>query len=261
LRAADELGSVRGHLLAEGVLAGKVVRAVRVPVEIGQPAVAVVADQVPGQFGHAGPVVPADVQRGRGGRARQGHHRHLAAEPFHLGQVQHPVVQDQPVALAGQAEDPAGVLAVQPDRADQQVEVPPLGGHLDAPVDQVGELQAGLLVLEDAVRGHRDRGAPDHHPDDLLEPGAQGAGRAIGNEPEFGDRPLDPFLGVRQRVAAAVEHAGHRGDGHARGARDVVDGGGPSTAIHGALLGLSAGPSHRPNRRWLRHVPDHCHLR
>jgi hypothetical protein len=37
-------------------------------------------------------------------------------------------------------------------RADQEVEVPPLGGHLDAPVDQVGELEAGLLVLEDAVR-------------------------------------------------------------------------------------------------------------
>jgi hypothetical protein len=217
--------------------------------------VAVVADQVPGQFGHAGAVVAAHVHRARCGHAGQGHHRHLVTEPVDLLGIQHPVVQDQPVALAGQPEDPAGVGVAQPDRADQEVEVPLLGRDLDAPVDEVGELEAGLLVLEDAVGRQGDLGPPDHHADDLLEPAAQRPGRAVGDEPQLGDRPLDTFLGVGQWVAAAVEHAGHRGDGHAGDAGNVVDGGGSDVAIHRALLGSRAFTCQ------FTHLPVHARLR
>ncbi len=204
---------------------GEIVRAVRVPAEIGERVVAMVADQVPGQLGHAGPVVAAHVHRARGRHARQGHHRHLMAEVADLTRIEHPVMQDEPVALAGQREDPPGVVVAQPDRADQQVEIPLLGGHLDAPVDQVRELQARLFVLEDAIGRHGDLGPADHHTDDLLEVAAQRPGRAVRDETQFGHGALNPFLGVGQRVTAAVEHAGHRGDGHARGPRHVVDGG------------------------------------
>jgi hypothetical protein len=157
--------------------------------------------------------------------------------------IEHPVVQDEPVALAGQREDPAGVVVAQPDRADEQVEIPLLCGHLDAPVDQVGELQAGLFVLEDAIGRHGDLGPADHHPDDLLEPADQRSGCPVRDEAKLGHGPLDPFPGVGQWVAVAVEHAGHRGNGHARGPRHVVDGG---RAVLGGL-GVAVGrhPGHR----------------
>ena len=150
-------------------------------------------------------------------------------------------MQDEPVALAGQREDPAGVAVAQPDRADEKVEVPLLRGHLDAPVDQVGELQARLFVFEDTVGRHSDLGPADHHPDDLLEPGAQCPGRPVRDEAKLGRGPLDPFPGVGQWVAAAVEHAGHRGDGHARGPRHVVDGG-------RAVLGVAVRRQHARHR-------------
>ena len=220
---------------------GQVVRAVHVPAEIGERSVTVVADQVPGQFGHAGPVVAAHVHGARCRHARQGHHGHLVAEPADLLRIEDAVVQDEPVALAGQREDPAGVVMAQPDRADKQVEVPLLCGHLDAPVDQVGELQARLFVFEDTVGRHSDLGPADHHPDDLLEPGAQCPGRPVRDEAKLGRGPLDPFPGVGQWVAAAVEHAGHRGDGHARGPRHVVDGG-------RAVLGVAVRRQHARHR-------------
>src|SRR5205823_14722686 len=99
-RAAHELRTVGADLLGEGGVPGQVVRAVHVPAEIGERSVTVVADQVPGQFGHAGPVVAAHVHGARCRHARQGHNGHLVAEPADMLRIEDAVVQDEPVALA-----------------------------------------------------------------------------------------------------------------------------------------------------------------
>ena len=226
LRPAGERAAGRRDLVAERGLPGQVVRAVRVATEIGQGAVAVFPDQVPGQLPHAALVVAAHVRGGRRGHAGQGHHRDLPGQPFQLIGVEHLVVQDQAVTLAGQREDPPGVIMiVHVHRADQQVVVAVLGGQLDTPVDQVRELEALFLVLEDVVAERLGgRRPPDHHPDDLLEPGAQRPRRPVRDEAQLGDGVQDAFAGLGHRVAAAVEHPGDRGDRHPGGAGHVVDG-------------------------------------
>jgi hypothetical protein len=135
-------------------------------------------------------------------------------------------VQDQAVTLAGQGEDPAGVIViVHVHRADQQVVVAVLGRQLDTPVDQVGELEALLLVLEDVVpEGLGRRRPPDHHPDDLLEPRAERPCGPVRDEAQLGDGLQDAFAGLGHGVAAAVEHSRDRGDGHPGGVGHVVDG-------------------------------------
>ena len=80
----------------------QVVRAVGVPGKVGDGAVAVVADQVPGEVTHPGPVVAAHVGRCLRRHAGQRDNRDLPGQPGELGRVEQPVVQDQPVALAGQ---------------------------------------------------------------------------------------------------------------------------------------------------------------
>ncbi len=76
-----------------------------------------------------------------------------------LVRLEHPVVQDQPVALLGQRQQPpADVVVVDIDGAEQQVESLALGGELDAPVDHVGELEALVLLGESAVAGLRPSG-------------------------------------------------------------------------------------------------------
>ena len=111
---------------------------------------------------------------------------------------------------------PCVVVVVHVHRADQQVEVAVLGRHLDAPVDQVGELEALVLVGEEVARRARSRGAADDHADDLLEPRAQRPRRPVRDEAELGDGLQHPFPGLRAGVAAAVEHPRDRRDGHAR---------------------------------------------
>jgi len=50
-------------------------------------------------------------------------HRDLAPQPFDLVRVEHPVVQDDPVALAGEGEGTAArVVLVETDRTHQDVE-------------------------------------------------------------------------------------------------------------------------------------------
>src|SRR6185437_6043184 len=59
---------------------------------------------------------------------------------------------------------------------------PDLGDYLDAPVDHVGELQALVLVRQEALADLGGRRPPDDHADDLLQPGGQGTGRAVRGE-------------------------------------------------------------------------------
>src|SRR5262249_23123945 len=147
LRAVGEARTGRGHLGAEGGVPGDVVRAARVPAEVGQGPEAVVVDQVAGQLAHAGDVVAADVRGREGLDPGQGDDRALPGQARQLVGPEYRVVQDRPVALAGEGEDaPAVVVVAGVHRAHQQVEVPPLGGHLDAPVDEIRKLEALLLV-------------------------------------------------------------------------------------------------------------------
>ena len=93
-------------------------------------------------------------------------------------------------------------------RPDQQVEPAALGNHLNATVDHVGELQALVLVGEEALAGLGPGNPPDDDADDLLEPGAQRAGRAVGRETQLGHRLHDPRPGFLARVALPVQHPG-----------------------------------------------------
>ena len=149
-----------------------------------------------------------------------------------------PVVQDQAVALARDREDPAARVVVgDVHRAQQQVEAAALRRPLDAPVEHVVELQRLGLVGERVVAEQpggvpraaapagstgggigepADSGRRIDHADDFLQPDRQRAGGAVGYVAEFGDRPLHPVPDLGARVAAAVEHARHRGDGDAR---------------------------------------------
>ncbi len=204
-----------------------------------------VVEQVPGQGPHARHVVAAHVGRGGAGDARQGDDGDLPGDLVDLAGLEHAVVQDQPVALARDREDPAAGLVVgDVHRAQQQVEAAALRRPLDAPVEHVVELQRLGLVGERVVaeqpggvpragrpggqHGRRDRRArrqrpPHDHADDFLQPDGQRAGGAVRDVAELGDRPLHPVPDLRARVTAAVEHARHRGDGDPGGPCHVVD--------------------------------------
>ena len=166
-----------------------------------------------------------------------------------------PVVQDQAVALARDREDPAARLVVgDVHRAQQQVEAAALRRPLDAPVEHVVELQGLGLVGERVIaeqpggvpragrpggqHGGRDRRArrqrpPHDHADDFLQPDRQRAGGAVRDVAELGGRPLDPVPDLGTRVAAAVEHARHRGDGDPGGPRHVIDRGRVRLGLNG----------------------------
>src|ERR1035441_2231711 len=149
LRAVHDGRAALGDLGLEGRAAGQVVGAVNVAAQVGKGAVAVVTDQVASQVPHARRIVAVHVGGALRGTSGEGDDRDLPGEPLELTGIQHPVVQDQAVALTGQGEDPpAVVVVVHVDGADQQVVVAALGGNLDASVDEVGELQALLFVLD-----------------------------------------------------------------------------------------------------------------
>ncbi len=183
-----------------------------------------VAQQVPGQRAHARPVVPVHVRGGRGGVPGQGDDRQLPGQTVHLVRLEHAVVQDQAVALAGQRQRPAArVVLGDADRPDQQVESAALSGHLDTPVDQVGVLQA-IGHVREHVLVHIRRPRPAHdHADDLLEPRAQRPCRPVRREPELGHGRQHSLPRVLPRVPLPVEHPGHRRDGHPGRPRHVID--------------------------------------
>ena len=238
----DHLGAARGEVVAlpfrsvlqrragrdrlgcEHLAALEAVRAVGVAAEVGDRRVAVVAEQVPGQGLHARLVVAVHVGGGGGGVPGQRDDRQLPRQPVHLVGLEHPVVQDEPVALAGQRQRPAaGVVLVDAHRPDQQVEAAALRRRLDTAVDQVGILQALRLGREQVlVQVHPPRPAHDHA-DDFLEPRAQRPRRPVRREAELGHGRQHAVPGFLPRVALPVEHAGDRGDGHARGPGHVID--------------------------------------
>src|SRR5207248_1018779 len=118
----------------------------------------------------------------------------------------HAVVQDQAVDLARHRLDAARhVLIGEPNRADEHVEAAPLGGHVDAAVDDVHEQKALVLVLE-----ARFVTSPEDDADHLFQPIGEGAGGAVGDEAELGHRLHHAFAGAGPRAALAVEHAGDR---------------------------------------------------
>ncbi len=118
-----------------------------------------VAQQVPGQRAHARLVVAVHVTVVGVADVGQRHDRHSPGELSSCVWSQHPVVQDQSVTLAGQGEQPRpDVVIIDVDRAEQQVEAPPLRRELDAAVDHVGELQALVLLGEAALAGRAPTG-------------------------------------------------------------------------------------------------------
>jgi hypothetical protein len=149
-----------------------------------------------------------------------------------------------------------------------------LGDQLHATVDHVGELQVLVLVGEDALGGRQLR-APDDDADHFLEPGTQGAGGTVGDEPEFGDGLHDPVLGLHAWVALPIQHPRHRRDRHASRSRHVVDRGRRQCRLtadigrHSVLLSgrVSAYLDHRPrpamaftSPAWQRgkRLPERC---
>ncbi len=183
-----------------------------------------IVDQVPGELGHPGSVVAAHVGRGLGGDSRHRDDRHVPGQLGEPARLEHAVVQDQPVALARHRHDPpVRVVLVDVDRADQQVVAAALRRDLDAAVDDVGELQALVLLGERAFARLAPGDPAEDHADDLLEPGAERPGRAVRDEPELGDGLQHPVPGLLAGVAVPVEHPGDRRDRHPRGAGHVVD--------------------------------------
>ena len=247
LRPGEEHRARRPHLGGEGLQPGVAVWAVGVAAEVADRGVAMVVEQVPGQRPRPGAVVAADVCRGRGLARYAGHRkdRDLPRDLVDLPRLEHPVVQDQPVAFARHREYPAdGVVVGDVHRPQQQVEAAALGGPFDAPVEHVVELEGLGLVGEHVIPeqpggvpgaarsgghprgGHRRAGrqrAAHDDADDFLDLDRQRAGGVVGDVAEFGDRPLHPVADVGARVAAGVEHPRHRGDGDAGRPRDVVD--------------------------------------
>ena len=118
---------------------------------------------------------------------------------------------------------PPASCSVDAHRPDQQVEAAALRRRLDTAVDQVGVLQALRLGREQVlVQVHPPRPAHDHA-DDFLEPRAQRPRRPVRREAELGHGRQHAVPGFLPRVALPVEHAGDRGDGHARGPGHVID--------------------------------------
>ena len=223
LGAVQERAACRGHLGLKGLVPGQAVRAVGVPADVGDSAVAMIDGQVPGELAHSGLVVAAHIGRRPGRDAGQRDNRDLPGQPVELGRVEQPVVQDKPVALARQREDSlARVMLADAHGPDQQVEAVPLSHDLDPAVDHVGELQALILVGEDPVAGE-DQGPPDGHPHDFLEPGAQRSRRAVRREAKLGDRLENSFPGFLARVALSVQHPGDGCDRDAGGPCYVID--------------------------------------
>ena len=224
LRTLDEQHARAGRLLGEGEPPGDVVGGVGMAGHVGDRGVAVIVDQVPGELGHPGSVVAAHVGCGLGGDSRHRDDRHVPGQLGEPARLEHAVVQDQPVALARHRHDPpVRVVLVDVDRADQQVVAAALRRDLDAAVDDVGELQALVLLGERAFARLAPGDSAEDHADDLLEPGAERSGRAVRDEPELGDGLQHPVPGLLARVAVPVEHPGDRRDRHPGGAGHVVD--------------------------------------
>ena len=224
LRPVQELRPRVRHLGGERAETGDAVRAVDVAPDVADRAVAVVVQQVPGQVPHPGRVVTAHVGGRRRGHPGHRDHRDLAGQPPELVRFQHPVVQDDPVALAGQRQDAAtGVVLVQVDRTDQDVETAALRGLRDTPVDHVGELQAVFLVGEQVLGVPGRPGEPDDDPGDFLQPHAQRPRRAVRDEAQLGHGLQHAVPGLRPRVALPVEHSRHRCDRHPRRPGHVID--------------------------------------
>ena len=187
---SSELRARPGHLGLERLLPGQVVRAVGMPGQVGrrcrshgQLTRCRASSRIPARLS------PRTFAVVSGRQARQRDDRHLPGKPGELVRLEYPVVQDQAVALAGQREDPlARVMVADVHGPDQQVEPVPLRHHLDAAVDHVGELQALVLVGEEALAGLAPGNAPDGNADDFLEPGAQRAGGAVRREAQLGHR-------------------------------------------------------------------------
>ena len=247
-------------------LPGLVVRAVGMPAEVAEPAVPVVGDQVPGQGAHRAVVVAAYVGGGLRRGTGQGHRRNLRRQAAQLARRQRPVVQDEPVALPGQRQDPAArIVPVHVHRPDQQVEAAVLGGDLDPAVDHVDELQAFRFLGERALARLGPGNPPEHDPDDFLEPCAERPGRPVRDEAELIHRLEHPLPRLRARVpVAAVQHPGDRRDGYARCSRHVVDGGrragglghGHQPAFQALPAGLQADQRvDRPGGRPARLIP------
>ena len=224
LRPVQELRPRVRHFGGERAETGDAVRAVDVAPDVADRAVTVVVQQVPGQVPHAGRVVTAHVGGRRRGHPGHRDHRDLAGQPFELVGFQHPVVQDDPVALAGQRQDAATrVVLVQVDRADQDVETAALRRLRDTPVDHVGELQAVFLVGEQVLGVPGRPGEPDDDPGDFLQPHAQCPRRAVWDEAQLGHGLQHAVPGLRPRVAPPVEHPRHRCDRYPRRPGHVID--------------------------------------
>ena len=125
----------------------------------------------------------------------------LPRQPDQLLGLQHPVVQDQPVALAGQREDPPAVPLVQVDRPDQQVVAVRW-----ATISMPRLIMSGNCRFSSSSANMLCRATarpPDDDADDLLEPDAQRPGRAVGHEAELGDGLQHPVPGLRRGGCAA----------------------------------------------------------
>ena len=127
--------------------------------------------------------------------------RDLPGDLVDLCGLEHPVVQDQPVALARDRQDPAPRLVVgDVHRAQQQVEPAALRGPLHAPVEHVVELQ-GLGLVGERVVAEQPGGVPRA----AGPPASTGAG--IGEPADSGRRMTTPddFLEPdRERAGGAV---------------------------------------------------------
>ena len=142
-------------------------------------------------------VVAAHVRGGLGGYAGQRDDRDLPGQPVQLARLEHPVVQDQAVALAGQRQDPAA--APWSFTSTERISRLKPGSWAATSMPRLimsGNCRLSSSSGEDALADLGRRRPPDDHADDLLQPGAQRPGRAVRGEAELGDGLQDPLPGL-----------------------------------------------------------------
>jgi hypothetical protein len=180
--------------------------------EEGEPAVAV-GDEVRGELAGGALVAGADGVDAVDGRAGQQHHRQAGGGYAGHGGVGGGAAED------GHAVHPPGELL------HGGVRVAPVRGQDE---DAAAELRGGLLVAE-------------HHLG-VVRADEVGEDDAVGGVPALGERAAEPAGGVVELLdggahpgpgvggdqVGVAQGAGHRGDGHARSARYLVDGRGLS---------------------------------
>ena len=212
-------GSGRDGLLERRVPLGGVRRVLRAGDE-AQPAVAVLAGEVPGQGRHAADVVAEeDVRLGLVAAAGDEDDGYLTGQGAQFPLIQDFLGDEQAVGLAREGAHPLLELLAPAAECQQEGVLGPAQHRLGRVHDVVDEQQAAALDV-DLVRAP----VQAHQADDVLPPPGKAARRSVRNEPQRLDDGQHPLARIGVHQAGSAQDAGHGGRRDPGHAGDVVDG-------------------------------------